>query len=167
MARLTAPKIFIRHTDILADHLPRQDIILTCAYCTTKTGFCKPFFGKKTDFVRSNKKEPYARLPFEVISHKSNFACKPGSVLNGHLSLRTVAGTLPGFSPGATRRYVSGKRSPCGVASDRVYSGPVLPRELVGSYPAFPPLPAKCGRSISVALSRQSPAADVISYPAL
>ena len=51
---------------------------------------------------------------------------KPGSVENGHLSLRDVAVALRDKSR-ATRGYMSGKRSPCGVASDRVYSGPMLP----------------------------------------
>ena len=97
-------------------------------------------------------------------------ACKPGYVVNGHLSLRRVAATLH-RKLCATRGYVSGKRSPCGVASDKVYSGPVLPRELAGSCPAFPPLPRMRTRTvrrfISVALSRRSPEADVICYPAL
>jgi len=95
----------------------------------------------------------------------------------------------------------------CGVASDRVYSEPVLPQVRVSSYLAFPPLHvigvytpinkkfifavrdsnfayakpinfaghsvtdrlvhADHMRFISVALSRRSPSADVIRYPAL
>ncbi len=70
-----------------------------------------------------------------------NSVCKPGSVLNGHLSLRRVTATLGAFRRAATRRYVSGKRSPYGVASERVYSGHTLPCERVSSYLAFPPLP--------------------------
>ena len=56
-----------------------------------------------------------------------NFACKPGSVENGHLSLLYVTVKLKGQIPSATRGYVSGKRSAYGVASDRVYSKPTLP----------------------------------------
>ena len=67
----------------------------------------------------------------------------------------------------ATRGYVSGRRSPCGVASDRVYSGRTLPYERVSSYLAFPSLPVCDRRFISVALSRWLPTADVIRYPAL
>ncbi len=37
----------------------------------------------------------------------------------------------------------------------------------VGSYPAFPPLPAVGGRFISVALAWESPPPDVIRHPAL
>ena len=54
-----------------------------------------------------------------------------------------------------------------GVASDRVYSKSMLPWKWVSSYLAFPSLPFKGRRSISVALFRRLPAADVISYPAL
>ena len=42
----------------------------------------------------------------------------------------------------ATRGYVSGRRSPCGVASDRVYSKERLPAPWVSSYLAFPSLPS-------------------------
>ena len=45
----------------------------------------------------------------------------------------------------ATRGYMSGKRSPCGVASDRVYSKERLPAPWVSSYLAFPSLPSCLG----------------------
>ena len=58
---------------------------------------------------------------------------------------------------------------PCGalegVASDRVYRKALLPRSSVSSYLAFPPLPTKGWRYISVALARRLPSADVIRYP--
>ena len=68
----------------------------------------------------------------------------------------------PGTYVGQTRLAAS----PCGVASDRVYICTQLPAVPVSSYLAFPSLPL-ARRSISVALSRRSPSADVIRYPAL
>ena len=56
------------------------------------------------------------------------------------------------------------------VASDRVYRSPMLPQDPVSSYLAFPSLAVNKKfhrRYISVALSRESPPADVIRYPAL
>ena len=99
------------------------------------------------------------------LRHSHNSVCKPGSVVNGHQSSLTVTDKLRGF-PRATCGYSSGKQSDCGVASDRVYSASALPWKRVSSYLAFPPLPLS-RRFISVALSLESPPADVISYPAL
>ena len=72
----------------------------------------------------------------------------------------------------ATYEIPSGKRelmllSHYGVASDRVYICKLVTKLPVSSYLAFPSLPSKTRRFISVALSRRSPSADVISYPAL
>ena len=53
-----------------------------------------------------------------------------------------------------------------GVASDRVYMAHAVTRMSVSSYLAFPSLPL-ARRFLSVALSRESPPADVIRYPAL
>ena len=83
------------------------------------------------------------------------------------INLRLPSPTSFGLSTCATRGYTSGKLSAYGVASDKVYSKSMLPWKWVSSYLAFPPLPRKARRSISVALSRESPPADVISYPAL
>ncbi len=77
-------------------------------------------------------------------------------------------------------------RDRMGVASDRVYISSFVAERQVSSYLAFPSLSAifsekilslkgyllkkkrkKFRRSISVALSRKSPSADVIRYPAL
>ena len=96
-----------------------------------------------------------------------SFACKPGSVVeDGHQSLRPVAGNAPSRRSNSCHPdHVPDERS-WGVASDRVYSGPMLPWELVSSYLAFPSLPL-ARRFLSVALSRRLPVADVISYPVL
>ena len=72
----------------------------------------------------------------------------------------------------ATYEIPSGKREDKlplmhGVASDRVYICKYVTILPVSSYLAFPSLPGKARRFISVALSRRSPSADVISYPAL
>ena len=67
--------------------------------------------------------------------------CKPGSVENCHLSARRVAAAL--VPP--MRTVIGPIGRICGVASDRVYSAPALPRDRVSSYLAFPPLPAEAG----------------------
>ena len=56
-----------------------------------------------------------------------NSVCKPGSVENGHQSSLTVTDKLRVKITRATCGYMSGKRSDHGVASDRVYSKPMLP----------------------------------------
>ena len=102
-------------------------------------------------------------LSIRVLFYSS--VCKPGSVLNGHQSARSVTGN-------ASRGIHCATPSICrtnawwGVASDRVYSGSALPQKRVSSYLAFPSLPL-ARRFISVALSRRLPVADVISYPVL
>ena len=63
--------------------------------------------------------------------------CKPGFVGNCHLSRRHVA--VPLVPPTRTMAGQAGRV--CGVASDRVYSAPMLPWGRVSSYLAFPPLP--------------------------
>ena len=75
-------------------------------------------------FLLHIKKRSNAKI--NVASFLSDSACKPGSVVDDHLSLLYVAIQLRGF-PRATREHMSGKRLPYGVASDRVYSGPMLP----------------------------------------
>ena len=72
----------------------------------------------------------------------------------------------------ATYEIPSGKRGAklpftYGVASDRVYICKYVTALPVSSYLAFPSLPSIARRFISVALSRRSPSADVIRYPAL
>ena len=59
------------------------------------------------------------------IALNHNSVCKPGSVENGHQSSLTVTDELR-LSPCHPRTYV-GQTSDCGVASDRVYSKPMLP----------------------------------------
>jgi len=61
-----------------------------------------------------------------MLSGDLNLADKPGSVVNGHLSAPCVAAGLRDRSR-ATRGNTSGKHPPYGVASDRVYSKPMLP----------------------------------------
>lgn len=55
--------------------------------------------------------------------------------------------------------------SASGVAPGGVYSAGMSPYRRVSSYLAFPPLPANCGRYLSVALSLESPPQDVILHP--
>ena len=52
-----------------------------------------------------------------------------------------------------------------GLASDGVYMAFSVTRETVVSYTAFPPLPGKTWRYLSVALSLESPPPDVIRHP--
>ena len=106
----------------------------------------------------SNEKRPLSRSFFVIASVSRGLS---GTVIY----LRLTSPPSFGFRR-ATRGYASGKRSSYGVASDRVYSKCTLPYKWVSSYLTFPPLPLK-RRFISVALSRESPLADVISYPAL
>ena len=63
--------------------------------------------------------------------------CKPGPVLNGHLSRHGVAAMLKP-PPRGDR---AGRVPLHGVAPDRVYSGGLSPKRRVVSYTAFPPLP--------------------------
>jgi len=95
-------------------------------------------------------------------SHES--VCKPGSVFDSHLSGTRVAARLkPPCGNGPGKPICPH----CGVAPDRVYRGRRFPGGPVSSYLAFPPLPRKTRRYISVALFLKSPSADVIRYPAL
>ena len=52
-----------------------------------------------------------------------------------------------------------------GLASDGVYMAFSVTRETVVSYTAFPPLPGKTWRYLSVALFLKSPSAGVTRYP--
>ncbi len=65
------------------------------------------------------------------ILHICDFAYKPGSVEDGHLSSLIVANKLYGESRMPPMRSVGQTAARCadlnGVASDRVYSGPMLP----------------------------------------
>jgi hypothetical protein len=69
----------------------------------------------------------YTKSP---LRRKELFICnrvyKPGSVLNGHLSLLIVTDELRDLSR-ATLQICVGQTSACGVASSRVYSGSMLP----------------------------------------
>ena len=68
------------------------------------------------------KKEPLGKRRSVLFC---NSVCKPGSVLNGHLSSLGVTTELR-VAPCHLRTCV-GPTSDCGVASDRVYSKPMLP----------------------------------------
>ena len=77
---------------------------------------------------------------------------KPDSVYDDHLSRRGVTDALKRFSDAAGYRIMSFSLAPSGVyRASRVAAGSV------SSYLAFPSLPIKDGRSISVALSFKSP----------
>ena len=76
-----------------------------------------------------------------------------------------LGGTLPSRSS-----HLPGETGPVyaplhGVAPDRVYSSALSPGRRVVSYTAFPPLPRKTRRSVSVALVLMSPSAGVTRYP--
>ena len=119
-----------------------------------------------------NKKIPVAQLLREVrlrVLLNYREICKPGSVRQSrdcHLSRICIAAYL---QPPAElcRANTDRSLSAYGVAPDRVYICTQLPVVPVSSYLAFPSLPIfkEHRRSISVALSRRSPSADVIRYP--
>ena len=86
---------------------------------------------KELGFCRFCKFEKVTPPISRVLSRTAIYLCVPSPIRSGKRP--------------ATRRYMSGRRSPNGVASDRVYSGPVLPQERVSSYLAFPSLPTNVG----------------------
>ena len=89
-------------------------------------------------------------------------ACKPGSVIDGHLSGTHVAARLK--PPPRDGR--AGLLSLHGVAPDRVYSTELSPADGRALISAFPPLLVRRNqRYISVALVRGSPLAGVTRYP--
>ena len=88
--------------------------------------------------------------------------CKPGSVIDGHLSGTCVAARLE--PPPRDGR--AGHVSLHGVAPDRVYSTELSPADGRALISAFPPLLVRMNqRYISVALVRGSPLAGVTRYP--
>ena len=103
----------------------------------------------------------------------SERACKPGSVRAKRVTAIYLRRALPRVCVppadmpdrhraclgGPRRTAVRGERA--ARLRIRCCSAPV------SSYLAFPSLPDGVGRSISVALSRESPPADVIRYPVL
>ena len=93
--------------------------------------------------------------------HRFERACKPGSVFDGHLSGTHVAARLK--PPPRDSR--AGLMSLHGVAPDRVYSTGLSPADGRALISAFPPLPGRARRYISVALVRGSPLAGVTRYP--
>src|SRR5699024_5573645 len=80
-----------------------------------------------------------------VLLFRNDWCCKPGSVVDGHLSGTRVAARLKPPVGTAGQAIV-----PVGVAADRVYRPPVLPRGAVSSYLAFPPLLPRGGSGISL-----------------
>ena len=126
--------------------------------------------------VKAKEKNREIFSVFHEVRSERKPCSVPAEAGRDHLSLRFVTKTLEdnncltatsrGTRSGPPRCALALAPSP-GVASDRVYicrQSPVLP---VSSYLAFPSLPHKVRRSISVALSLRSPSADVIRYPAL
>ena len=81
-----------------------------------------------------------------VLPSGCNTSYKPSSVSEKRSMIIYLRRLLPnglGISPSATQGDMSGKRSLCGVASDRVYICTQLPVVPVSSYLAFPSLPLK------------------------
>lgn len=90
--------------------------------------------------------------------------CKPGSVIDSHLSRRTVAGALQPPS----RKQPGKPCFLCGVAPDRVYSNGRFHTPLGALLPHLSTLTAgNLRRYLSVALALGSPPAAVSSYPVL
>ena len=100
-----------------------------------------------------------------VIYNLKNFqqACKPGYVVNDHLSRPAVTDRLK--RPTWSWRATSSLRS--GLASNGVYMATAVTSRTVVSYTAFPPLPRNSWRFISVALSLEFPPPAVNRHPAL
>ena len=87
--------------------------------------------------------------------------CKPGSVIDSHLSRRSVAAA---FQP-PSRKQPGQPCFLCGVAPDRVYSDGCF-HTIGGALTApFHPYPTKAGRYLSVALFLKLPSAGVTRYP--
>ena len=86
---------------------------------------------------------------------------KPGSVLDDHLSRPRVTAGLKRLR--RTRRAAD--LPPLHLAPGGVYSGNRLPGFRVSSYLAFPSLPSRGRRFISVALSLESPPPAVSRHP--
>ncbi len=89
---------------------------------------------------------------------------KPGSVVNGHLSWYTVASIIMRLFFGIERAILLHSFR---LASGGVYIALSVTSQAVGSYPTFPSLPMFHRRSISVALSLESPPPAVNWHPAL
>ena len=97
--------------------------------------------------MRAQRSGSHLMIKKEPLSKRFFFyrepVCKPGSVLNGHLSRPAVAGRLK--PPPEDGR--AGRMSSRGVAPDRVYSAALLPGRRVSSYLTFPPLLASAQAS--------------------
>ena len=101
--------------------------------------------------------------PTHIDFYKNEWDCKPGSVVNDHLSGINVTANLKR----PTWEQIGQIYGPLfGLASDGVYRALHVTTQAVVSYTAFPPLPF-ARRFISVALSLESPPPDVIRHPAL
>ena len=90
--------------------------------------------------------------------------CKPGSVVYGHLSGRIVADALKRYSQPVPDEQSIWHRP--NLAPDGVYTARSVTGAPVSSYLPFPSLQIAL-RSVSVALSLESPPPDVIRRPAL
>lgn len=90
--------------------------------------------------------------------------CKPGSVVNGHLSWYTVTSIIMRFFCGTERAILY-----CSfhLASSGVYIAFTVTSKAVSFYLTFPPLPISNRRFISVALSLESPPPAVNWHSAL
>ena len=117
------------------------------------------------------KKENRERFLFAKLFLKNETDCPVSRVLSR--TIIYLCCLLPNSSKGLpphchhlkSLRSVGQTEFQRGVASDRVYMAQAVTCLSVSSYLAFPSLPRKTRRFISVALSRESPPADVIRYP--
>ena len=71
----------------------------------------------------TDMRKPAKKVRADSFDRRSERACKPGSVIDSHLSRRTVAGT---FQPPPWDGR-AGRMSLRGVAPDRVYSAALSP----------------------------------------
>ncbi len=116
-----------------------------------------------TEKMARDKGRP--RFAKRGLPYQCEQVCKPGSVLNGHLSRRIVAGALQ-----PPRERTGRPVAPIAVLLRIEFTATdTFTSRRVSSYLAFPPLPrrrrSEAGRYISVALFLKSPSAGVTRYP--
>ena len=90
--------------------------------------------------------------------------CKPGSVWYGHLSRHVVTDAFKRYSRSPSSEPLIRRQS--NLAPNGVYTARFVTETSVSSYLPFPSLQIAL-RSVSVALSLESPPPDVIRRPAL
>ena len=137
---------------------------MTCIFFT-------PCSGPRENKYAGNKHNPLVSVPgVLILSRCLNFRLMQSKTISRVMSCVIIypmeLSPVPLSDPpenmtGSHIRFLFG------LASDGVYMAFSVTRETVVSYTAFPPLPGKTWRYLSVALSLESPPPDVIRHPAL